>query len=113
MIGTIENYSNAAEAQQLAARIIAKPSVLDSRPAPTPMTVADFCEHFPSLASLSTSSLNHFTETIARAQALCTGIACIYESLPSSSLSTIDAKSSPARKRRTKQVSRVIKMTTT
>jgi integrase len=31
-IGTIENYSNAAEAPQLAARIIAKPSVLDFRP---------------------------------------------------------------------------------
>jgi integrase len=45
VIGTIEQYSDAAEAQQLAARIIAKPSYPDSRPAPH-MTVAELCEHF-------------------------------------------------------------------
>jgi hypothetical protein len=45
VIGTIEQYSDAAAAQQLAARIIARPKSLDSRPAP-PMTIAEFCEHF-------------------------------------------------------------------
>jgi integrase len=45
VIGTIEQCSNAAAAQQLAARIIAKPNSLDSRPAPA-MTIAELCEHF-------------------------------------------------------------------
>jgi integrase len=45
VIGTIEQYSDAAAAQQLAARIIAKPSSLDFRPT-SAMTVAELCEHF-------------------------------------------------------------------
>ena len=45
VIGTIEQYSDAAAAQQLAARIIARPKSLVSRPAP-PMTIAELCEHF-------------------------------------------------------------------
>ena len=46
MIGTIEKYSDAAEAEQLAARIIAKPTLLDSRPAQARMSVGDLCKHF-------------------------------------------------------------------
>jgi integrase len=45
VIGTIEQYSDAAAAQQLAARIIARPKSLVSRPAPA-MTIAELCEHF-------------------------------------------------------------------
>jgi integrase len=45
VIGTIEQYSDAAAAQQLAARIIVRPKSLVSRPAP-PMTIAELCEHF-------------------------------------------------------------------
>jgi integrase len=46
VIGTIEQYSEAAAAQQLAARIIAKPSSSDFRPAPA-MTVARALRAFP------------------------------------------------------------------
>jgi hypothetical protein len=45
VIETIEQYSDAAAARQLAARIIARPKSLVSRPAP-PMTIAELCEHF-------------------------------------------------------------------
>jgi integrase len=44
VIGTIEQYSDAAAAQQRAARIIARPKSI-SQPAPS-MTVAELCEHF-------------------------------------------------------------------
>jgi integrase len=46
VIGTIEQYFDAAEARRLAARIIAKPGFLNSRPTPAAMTVADLCRHF-------------------------------------------------------------------
>jgi integrase len=45
VIGTVEQYSDAAAVQQLAARIIAKPSSPDFRPI-LAMTVAELCEHF-------------------------------------------------------------------
>ena len=46
MIGTIEQYSDAAEVRQLAARIIAMPGSINSRPTQAAMTVADLCKHF-------------------------------------------------------------------
>ena len=46
VIGTIEQYSDAAEVRQLAARIIAMPGSINSRPTQAAMTVADLCKHF-------------------------------------------------------------------
>jgi integrase len=46
VIGTIEQYFDAAEARRLAARIIATHGFLNSRPTPAAMTVADLCMHF-------------------------------------------------------------------
>jgi hypothetical protein len=45
VIGTIEQYSDAAVAQQLAESIITRSRSLVSRPAP-PMTLAEICTHF-------------------------------------------------------------------
>lgn len=46
VIGTIEQYSDAAQAQQSAAGIIMKPASFNSRSAPVQMTVAELCKHF-------------------------------------------------------------------
>jgi integrase len=46
VIGTIEQYFDAAEARRLAARIIAKPGFLKSRPTSAAMTVVDLAKHF-------------------------------------------------------------------
>lgn len=52
-----------------------------------------------SLASLSTSSLNRFTNMVSKAEALSAEIACIHTGLPADTPITIDPKPSLVRKK--------------